>query len=268
MSVRPQPRPSLLDRLERRFGRFALPNLMQHVVVLCFAGYIVQLGGKGDLFFLDRDRVLEGEVWRLATHLFLLPVQNPIFAFFALAMMLLFGRALEAEWGTFRFNVYWLVGALLTTIAGLVYAKPEETGGLWLHQALILPFATLYPEFPFSMYGLFTIRAKWLGLLDAAVMALGFAGGTIGTRCLILAAIANYFLFFWRHFLDVVLFSSRREAFRRKVAAGRADFFHRCAVCGRTEKDDPNLQFRVCPDCQGENDYCLEHLEAHEHKQA
>ena len=33
---------------------------------------------------------------------------------------------------------------------------------------------------------------------------------------------------------------------------------HRCAVCGRTELDDPNLEFRYCSKCNGNYEYCQE----------
>ena len=40
---------------------------------------------------------------------------------------------------------------------------------------------------------------------------------------------------------------------------------HRCAVCGRTEKDDPTLEFRYCSKCEGEYEYCMDHLYTHRH---
>ena len=40
---------------------------------------------------------------------------------------------------------------------------------------------------------------------------------------------------------------------------------HKCAVCGRTEKDDENLIFRYCSKCQPSLEYCQEHLYTHIH---
>lgn len=267
MSALPPPRTTILDRLERRFGRYAIPHLIHHVAFWCFMGFLVQLADRADLFVLDRQRVAEGEIWRLASHIFLIPLDNPLFALFTLLILMLFGRAVESEWGSFRFNVYYFVGAILTTAAGLSVPSSNVSIAFWYHQALILPFATLYPDYRIGLFfGLLPVRVKWLAYIDAAIMALAFAGGTMGTKIVLLATVANYLLFFWRPFVEKIFFSTRREAFRRKVEAGRAAFFHRCAVCGRTERDDPKLEFRVCPDCQGDHDYCLEHLQAHEHK--
>ncbi len=61
----------------------------------------------------------------------------------------------------------------------------------------------------------------------------------------------------------------RRRAFygavkdRQKEDAATA--FHRCAVCGKTDHDDPTLDFRVCTDCKGDEEYCPDHLHHHQH---
>lgn len=41
--------------------------------------------------------------------------------------------------------------------------------------------------------------------------------------------------------------------------------FHRCAACGQTERDDPQLEFRICSDCTDGSEYCQAHLENHAH---
>ena len=40
---------------------------------------------------------------------------------------------------------------------------------------------------------------------------------------------------------------------------------HKCAVCGRTEVDSPNLEFRFCSKCNGNYEYCQDHLFNHVH---
>ena len=40
---------------------------------------------------------------------------------------------------------------------------------------------------------------------------------------------------------------------------------HKCAVCGRTELDDPTLEFRFCSKCEGNYEYCQDHLFTHQH---
>ena len=40
---------------------------------------------------------------------------------------------------------------------------------------------------------------------------------------------------------------------------------HKCAICGRTEIDSPQLEFRYCSKCEGSYEYCSDHLFTHEH---
>ena len=46
----------------------------------------------------------------------------------------------------------------------------------------------------------------------------------------------------------------------RKVKAASQSTHHRCAICGRTEKDGEDLEFRFCSKCKGNYEYCQEHL--------
>ncbi len=40
---------------------------------------------------------------------------------------------------------------------------------------------------------------------------------------------------------------------------------HKCAVCGCTEKTNPEREFRFCSKCNGNYEYCSEHLYTHKH---
>lgn len=40
---------------------------------------------------------------------------------------------------------------------------------------------------------------------------------------------------------------------------------HKCAVCGRTDKDSPGMEFRYCSKCEGNYEYCMDHLYTHKH---
>ncbi len=40
---------------------------------------------------------------------------------------------------------------------------------------------------------------------------------------------------------------------------------HKCTICGRTELDDENLEFRFCSKCEGNHEYCQDHLFTHQH---
>lgn len=100
----------LLDKMERKFGRFAIKGLMIHIVALNALVYLLKFI-QDDLFREDivlklaliPNLVLEGEVWRLITFVFIPPNRTPIFIIFALILMYVFGTGLEREWGSFKF---------------------------------------------------------------------------------------------------------------------------------------------------------------------
>ena len=61
----------------------------------------------------------------------------------------------------------------------------------------------------------------------------------------------------------------RKQKFKSDMKTAQAEKIrlthHKCAVCGRTEKDDPNLEFRYCSKCEGNLEYCMDHLYTHKH---
>jgi Zn-dependent protease len=62
---------------------------------------------------------------------------------------------------------------------------------------------------------------------------------------------------------------SRRRQFHRGVAARQREAetaaFHRCTACGLTDRDEPAMEFRVCPECSAGQEYCRAHLDSHPH---
>ena len=61
----------------------------------------------------------------------------------------------------------------------------------------------------------------------------------------------------------------RKQQFRSQVTQtvreAKQNGRHRCAVCGRTDLDDPELVFRFCSKCEGDYEYCQDHLYTHKH---
>lgn len=259
---------SFLDALERRFGRYAIPGLVQYILFLNVIGFAFQFAGSDavSIVQLDRAAVLRGEVWRLVTHVFLPPPVHPLLFFFFAWVLLLCGRALEAEWGAFRFNVFFLLGGFLATVAGFFFGQPGVHTSYFLHETIFLAFATIHPNFVFHLFLILPVKVKWLAWITVAYFALEIVTGSIASKAMILVCLGNYFVFFWSPFLDRLHHRGRRERFKRQLTRLEDQAFHRCAVCDRTERDDPTLEFRVCPDCQGELDYCIDHLDGHEHR--
>ena len=113
---------NLLDNMERKFRRFALPNITIYLILGQAIFFILHLTGR---FSLERvvlipEMVLDGEWWRIITFLFIPPLTNPIFAIFSWYMFYLMGGALEGHWGAFRYNVFLLTGYIVTVAVSFI----------------------------------------------------------------------------------------------------------------------------------------------------
>jgi hypothetical protein len=138
----------------------------------------------------------------------------------------------------------------------------------YLNLSLFLAYAASFPETTFYLYGLIPIKAKWMGILDAVVLLYSFFTGGIVTKVSIVIAMLNFLLFFlgtrnYHKYSPKQV--KRRKTYIKEVRTSTSGTRHRCHVCGRTELDDPNLEFRFCSKCEGNYEYCQDHLYTHEH---
>lgn len=261
-----------LARLERRFGRYAPTNLIFWIVVLQGVGFAVLFlkPASLQLLILDPSAVARGEVWRLVTFLFLPwgPANGTwaIFTIFALLFLYTIGTSLEAEWGAFRFDLYYSIGAVGTIASSLLIGPVTNE---YLNLSLLLAFATLFPDYEVLLIVL-PLKVKWLGALSGAFLAWSFVTGPARIKAGIAAAMVNYLLFFARPLYERIRGRAAQGARKRRLSGFSPDPVRKprvCAKCGRSEKDDPTLEFRVC-DCQEKchgrlTEYCLEHARAH-----
>ena len=142
----------LLNRLERKFGDFAIPNLTIYLIVLqAFSWALSQ--ARPDFvakMVLTHDGLMRGEVWRLLTILFIPPNTNLLFLAMILYFFFMVGTMLEAQWGTFRYNLYFLIGYIATILVALI---PRATvSGTFLIESIFLAFAWLFPEFEILIF--------------------------------------------------------------------------------------------------------------------
>ena len=260
----------LLARLDRRLGKFAIENLTTYVVG--GMGLVFVLGYVRPEFLeflrLDIDGVKRGEVWRLVTYLFIPTSMSLWWIFFALSYMLFIGRSLEAEWGAFKLNVYYLVGMIGTTVGAVIVG--HGVGNEWLNYSLLFALATLFPDFEISLI-VFPIKVKWLGLLSVALLAYAAFEGGWGTRVAIVCALSNYLLFFGGHWVARlrernmgVRQNARRTGFRENVQAERVVSVGRaCAICGARQEDGADIRVCSCDKCGRPRNLCLEHARNH-----
>jgi hypothetical protein len=256
---------SLLDSLEKKLRRYAVRNVTLYLILGQVLFFVFALSGR---FILERvllipDRVLAGEWWRLITFLFIPPLTNPIFAFFAWYMFYLMGNALEGRWGAFRYNLFLLVGYVVTVAVTFLFPFSAATN-IFIGGSVFLAFAWLYPEFQIYIFFIIPVRMKWLALLTWLGYGYEMIVGSWHTRLLVLASISNFLLFFGRDILWRMKTGKRAMTTQAKQFSGRKEAFHTCASCGITDLSHPRMEFRYCSECGGLG-YCKDHIFAHEH---
>ena len=287
-----------LNKLERKIGRYAVPNLIIWLIGAYTIGYVFGTVSPGILSYLTLSpyHILHGQIWRLVTWVFMPTESNLIFLLIMALFYYQLGMALERTWGTFRFNVYIFGGMIFTVIGafvlyGIYYAMnasvisqmPALAAQLsysiasgfstnYINMSIFLACASIMPDYQLLLYGIIPIKMKWLAILDVVLLAVDAVQGGLIIRIVIIASLLNFIIFFFCN-RNLRGHSPKQVARRKKVQtqisrpqnqyAGGAK--HRCAVCGRTELDDPTLEFRYCSKCNGNYEYCQDHLFTHEH---
>ena len=266
-----------LDRFCRKYPRFSLPNLMMYVVIGNALVYLLDQFSRGTfslLLYFSRSAIFRGEIWRLLTFVFV-PDYFDSVLFLALSLYFYYfiGSSLEREWGSQRFTVFYFMGVALNIVTGLLTGYASMT---YVNLSLFFAFATLYPDTQFLLFFIIPVKAKWLAWVDAAIFGWGIISSLIwGPRLYALVpvvAILNYILFFWsdfsyllgrfrhRHSRQTVNFKSAQKA-----AKEHKGYLHKCAVCGKTDTEYPDLEFRYCSKCNGYYCYCIDHINNHVH---
>ena len=251
---------SLLDKLERRLGFLAIPGL--HRILVGFAGLVfilsLALPGFTSVLVLDPEKIRHGEIWRLITYIFIPQSLSPLWVIFALWFLWWVGEGTERAMGAFQFTLYFVVGMIGTTVAAFFFGS--NFSNAMLISSIFFAFARFYPEEIIYVLFILPVRIKYLAWIYGALLILGFFTGSNSYRAALIAAFANYLIFFGpeiihqaRHRRDV---SQRKRRFEVQ-SKPEAESLHKCAVCGRTELTDPDLEFRVARD--GE-EYCMAHL--------
>ncbi|GHC11810.1 hypothetical protein [Cerasicoccus arenae] len=256
-----------LDKLEKRFGRFAIHNLTFWIMV----GQITVYGlGLFTTFPVDNlmfypDDVLGGQVWRVFTFILEPPLvaMSPIFLVFYWYLFYIFGSALEHQWGEFRFNLFFLIGLACTVIAGLInwvilpgLIRPSHmVTNMYVMTSITFAFAILFPNFELLLYFVLPVKIKWLALITFALWVITAQG--IVDWTLIFAALGNIVIFFGRSFMQGAKVKQRRVSHEKQQKAIAEEAFHRCVICNKTDLDDPDLEFSYLAG----DGYCQDHWE-------
>ena len=286
-----------MKRNSNAFARFCfkhrdkgIPNLMLYICLGTGLMYFLTLFTESyaiyDYLVFDRSLILQGQVWRLITYPLTYYVGNPMLMVLFMVCYYSIGRAMENSWGTLKFNLFYLCGIVMMDIYCMIFNCYADV--TYLNTSLFLSYATMYPDARFLIMFIIPIKARILALVDLALVLFGLLFNSFPYNFFSVISIANYFLFFGSDVLNVIPLSWRtnfRRATRKKNASGgpkvvpfpkagsyeasvakpQAPYTHRCTVCGRTDVDSPDLEFRYCSRCKGYHCYCEDHISNHAH---
>ena len=278
---------NFINKMERRFGRYAIHNLTKYIIGIYVLGYILEYMGRLTGFsvlswlVLSPYHIVQGQIWRLISWVLIPPPSsNLLFVLIMLMFYYSIGTALERTWGAFRYNLY-IFGGIICTVIGafLLYAiggpMISVYGSMafstyYINLSIFLAFAASYPDMQVLFMMIIPIKIKWLAWLDAAYILYDLVRGNWAVRTVIIASLLNFIIFFLatRNFSRISPKEiHRRQKFQKAVHPKMAPGItkHKCAVCGRTENDGDDLEFRFCSKCNGNYEYCQDHLFTHQH---
>jgi len=269
---------SWLRRLERQLQPYAIPNLTQILVAGQVLVFVVSLVKPEiiEAMWLRPKSVIEGEWWRLLAFPFI-PSLSLIFWIFQVIFMLLMGAALDAHWGSLRYNLFFLTGYLssiaLACLLGFFAPDGAVATNEFLYTSIFLAFAYLYPDFEILVLFILPVKVKWLALLTLigyfitllAGLATFASGGWL-LCAMVLASNLNLLLFFGRDIAQRLRSRNLRMLRRFEQLSQANKVRHVCAVCGATDLSNPEREFRYCTECDGTPAYCDLHLAGHKHR--
>lgn len=199
-----------MDRLEQKYRRYAISNLMMYVVVTMAAVFVLDMLMPVNLtsyLVFSKAAILRGQIWRLVTFMFLPPNSSIFWILFALYFYWMIGSSLENQWGSFKFNMYYLFGMIGSILSGMITGYATNS---YLNLSLFLAFALLYPNVQVYVFFILPVKVKYLAWIDAAGLLLSFVMGTMHTRIALVMALLNLLLFFGGDMIQRI-----RSAYRR-----------------------------------------------------
>ena len=288
-----------MSNFEKKFGKYAIKNISLVLILFYACGYLINWINPVMFNYLTLNPyaiLFKGQIWRLITWL-IIPPEN--FSFFTLIMLYFYysiGTTLERTWGTYRYNLYLFLGIIFTAVGafammGFVYLFQKDIlfamgaenyfavlstmfSTYYVNMSIFLAFAATFPDMQVLLFFFIPIKVKILGIIYGVLLVYEFIAGVVNkylnaaNRFVIGASLLNFIVFFLTS-RNMIHMSpkqvKRRQEFKREVKQSAKITRHKCAICGRTEETNPELEFRFCSKCDGNYEYCQDHLFTHEH---
>ena len=288
-----------MSNFEKKFGKYAIKNISLVLILFYACGCLINWINPVMFNYLTLNPyalLFKGQVWRLITWL-IIPPEN--FSFFTLIMLYFYysiGTTLERTWGTYRYNLYLFLGIIFTAVGafammGFVYLFQRDIlfamgaenyfavlstmfSTYYVNMSIFLAFAATFPDMQVLLFFFIPIKVKILGISYGVLLVYEFIAGVgnkylnAANRFVIGASLLNFIVFFLTS-RNMIHMSpkqvKRRQEFKREVKQSAKITRHKCAICGRTEETNPELEFRFCSKCDGNYEYCQDHLFTHAH---
>ncbi|SFQ07486.1 hypothetical protein SAMN02910358_00632 [Lachnospiraceae bacterium XBB1006] len=266
-----------MNKLERSLGKIAIPHLISYIIGAYAIGLVLFYVAPRMLFYLTLEPyyIFRGQVWRLVSWIFV-PSDTSILSLIMMIFYYQIGGQLEQYWGTFRFNLYMWEGIVFTDIAAIVLYFIIGTkmplswffSTQYINLSLFLAFAVCFPNLEILLWFIIPIKMKWMAVVYALITFYEILQSDWVVRTAIIASIMNFIIFYlstrnYRQYAPQE--RHRKRKFQQRMQESEHRTKHKCTICGRTEKDGEDLQFRYCSRCDGNHEYCQDHLFTHQH---
>jgi hypothetical protein len=256
---------------------FGIPNLMRYIVI---ANAVFWLMGAinpvlMNYLLFNPALILRGQIWRLISFVFI-PPSTGVLAFIAFYFYYWIGSTLEQQWGTGQFTIYFFTGVILTILYGfLIYfitGRSVSLSSTYIFLSMFFSFAALFPDMQVLFMFIIPVKMKYLALVDAAFFLLSVFTTPFPENLLPVVAVLNFLIFCGGELKNLLprrqsksTINFKRESARIRREESQKLYTHKCAVCGRTDADYPNLEFRYCSRCVGYHCFCADHINNHIH---
>ena len=292
-----------MSKFEKKFGKYAIRNISLYMIICYAFGYIIEIVKPEFLMMLALDPykiIMELQIWRLFTWVIIPPSSLSFWVIISLYFYWSIGTNLEHTWGTYRYNVYLLTGFLCTIIGSFLYLLIgtlqyypiyEQAGvpivdlmsqvgavasysfsTFYVNMSILLLFAFTFPDIEILLMFIIPIKVKWIGIAYAVILGynvlVSAIAGDFSTVVLIVMSLLNFLIFFIKYKRRVKISPKqikRRVVYKAKTRTTNMSSRHKCAICGRTEENGEDLEFRYCSKCNGNYEYCQDHLFTHTH---
>ena len=268
---------SKIEEFCRKHPGFGIPNLMRYIVIANVVFWIMGAINPVLMNYMlfNPALILRGQIWRLISFVFI-PPSTGVLAFIAFYFYYWIGSTLEQQWGTGQFTIYFFTGVILTILYGfLIYfitGRSVSLSSTYIFLSMFFSFAALFPDMQVLFMFIIPVKMKYLALVDAGFFLLSVITTPFPENLLPVVAVLNFLIFCGGELKNLLprrqsrsTINFKRESARIRREESQKLYTHKCAVCGRTDADYPNLEFRYCSRCAGYHCFCADHINNHIH---